>query len=63
MEQFVAAVASGDPTKILSGAAESLETHLIVFAAETSRREGRVERVTATGAAPVVVQDLPERNA
>ena len=45
MEQFVAAVATNDPTKILSGAAESLETHLIVFAAETSRREGRVERV------------------
>jgi hypothetical protein len=42
MASFVAAVARNDPGRILSGPAESLETHLMVFAAETARREGRV---------------------
>jgi len=42
MERFVAAVAAGDPTLISTGAAESLETHLMVFAAEEARRDGRV---------------------
>ena len=42
MARFVAAVASGDRTQILSGPAESLESHLMVFAAEQARRDGRV---------------------
>lgn len=42
MEEFVAAVATGDPSRIKSGPAEALETHLMVFAAERSRRAGRV---------------------
>ena len=42
MSSFVAAVASNDPTKILSGPEEALETHLMVFAAEKARRENRV---------------------
>jgi predicted dehydrogenase len=42
MASFVAAVAGNDPSRILSGPAESLETHLMVFAAEAARREGRV---------------------
>ncbi|HET8845795.1 MAG TPA: Gfo/Idh/MocA family oxidoreductase [Ktedonobacteraceae bacterium] len=42
MEHFVTAVANRDPDAILSGPAESLETHLTVFAAERSRREGLV---------------------
>lgn len=42
MEAFVAAIATGDARRILSGPAESLETHLMVFAAETARRDGRV---------------------
>lgn len=42
MEAFVSAVASGDPSLILSGPQESLESHLMVFAAEQARREGRV---------------------
>jgi predicted dehydrogenase len=42
MERFVAAVAAGDPAAIRSGPAESLETHLMGFAAEEARREGRV---------------------
>ena len=45
MEAFVGAVASGDRTRILSGPAESLETHLMVFAAEASRREGATRPV------------------
>ncbi len=45
MEQFVAAVALGDPSRIRSGPTDSLETHLMVFAAEESRREGRMVRV------------------
>lgn len=46
MAQFVAAIATGDPGKILSGPEESLETHLMVFAADTARREGRVVEVS-----------------
>jgi len=39
---FIAALAERDPSKILTGPAETLETHLMVFAAEESRREGTV---------------------
>jgi len=42
MRAFVDAVASNDPRHILSGPSEILESHLMVFAAETSRRENRV---------------------
>lgn len=46
MSAFVDAVRSGDPSFILSGPAETLETHLMVFAAETSRRQGSVVQLT-----------------
>lgn len=46
MQQFVAAVANNDPTKVLSGPKETLETHLTVFAAEQSRLEKKVVDVT-----------------
>jgi len=39
MQRFVAAVASGDRSLILSGPDETLESHLIVFAAEEARRQ------------------------
>ncbi|THF86760.1 Gfo/Idh/MocA family oxidoreductase [Deinococcus sp. KSM4-11] len=39
---FLAAVAAGDPSLILSGPLETLESHTMVFAAERSRREGQV---------------------
>jgi predicted dehydrogenase len=42
MDQFVDAVGALDPRRVLSGPDESLETHLMVFAAEEARREGRV---------------------
>ncbi|MCK4276926.1 MAG: gfo/Idh/MocA family oxidoreductase, partial [Phycisphaerae bacterium] len=42
---FIAAVAASDQSKILSGPAETLETHLMVFAAEQARRENRVVEV------------------
>lgn len=42
MERFIAAVANRDPSLILSGPEETLESHLAVFAAEQARREGRV---------------------
>jgi predicted dehydrogenase len=45
IERFVAAVANRDPGRILSGPAESLETHLTVFAAEQARHEGRVVQI------------------
>jgi len=47
MQAFVAAIAHDDPTRILSGARETLETHLTVFAAETARRENRVVSLNA----------------
>jgi len=40
MERFVAAVASRDASLILSGARETLETHLTTFIAEQSRLQG-----------------------
>jgi len=42
MEAFLGAMASGDPSGVLSNAATSLESHLIAFAAEKARLEGRV---------------------
>ncbi len=46
MQRFVAAVATNDPGQILSGPDETLETHLMVFAAEAARHERRVVDVT-----------------
>ncbi len=46
LRAFLYAAAKGDTSQILSGAEETLETHLTVFAAETSRREGRTVEVT-----------------
>jgi predicted dehydrogenase len=42
MQHFVRALATNDPSHILSGPQETLETHLMVFAAERARRENRV---------------------
>jgi hypothetical protein len=42
MDSFISAVAHNDPSQILSGPRETLESHLMVFAAEKSRRTGRV---------------------
>ncbi|MBB5375633.1 putative dehydrogenase [Deinococcus metalli] len=42
MKAFLAAVAHDDPSLILSGPQETLESHLMVFAAERARHEGRV---------------------
>lgn len=42
MGAFVRAVAENDPSAILSGPEETLESHLMVFAAERARRENRV---------------------
>lgn len=47
MEAFVAAVDHRDQSRILSGPDETLESHLIVFAAERARRERRVVPITA----------------
>ena len=41
LDAFLDAVADNDPSKILSGPDETLQTHRIVFAAETARRENR----------------------
>ena len=46
MQRFVTALSTGDRSQILSGPDETLETHLMVFAAEAARREGRVAPVT-----------------
>lgn len=39
MHSFVEAVTHNDPSKVLSGADESLETHRMVFAAERARKD------------------------
>jgi len=40
-EAFLGAIADNDPSRIVTGAEETLATHLAVFAAEQSRKEGR----------------------
>jgi len=45
LKAFMYTVATGDTSRILSGAQETLETHLTVFAAEQSRREGKMVEV------------------
>ena len=47
MAAFLAAVGDNDPSRILSGPQETLETHLAVFTAERARRNGTVEMVEA----------------
>jgi predicted dehydrogenase len=42
MSSFVSAVQNNDPALILSGPEESLESHLMVFAAEKARHENRI---------------------
>jgi predicted dehydrogenase len=42
MESFLRALETGDRSHILSGPEETLESHLMVFAAERARRERRV---------------------
>ena len=42
MDNFVSALLANDPSRIITGARESLETHLAVFAAEQARRGGVV---------------------
>ena len=42
MQSFFSAVASGNPRQLLSGPAETLESHKMVFAAEQARRERSV---------------------
>ena len=45
VDAFVEAVRTGNGNTLLSGPAESLESHLMAFAAETARLEERVVRV------------------
>jgi len=45
MEAFVSALEKRDPSLILSGPDVSLESHLMVFAAERSRKNGTVEKI------------------
>jgi hypothetical protein len=42
---FLDAVRKGNPAAVKTGPAVSLESHLIVFAAERARKNGRVEAV------------------
>ncbi len=46
MDGVISAVASGDCSHILSGPDETLESHLMVFAAERARKERCVVEVT-----------------
>jgi hypothetical protein len=48
---FVTAVATNDPSVLLSGARESLASHLLVFAAEHARRTGTTVDLAAYAAA------------
>ncbi|CAG0925114.1 unnamed protein product [Notodromas monacha] len=58
MDGFIKAVSKNDPTLVLTGVEESLKSHLLVFAAETARRENRV--VTIQSDPQFFTIDLPE---
>ena len=45
MKDWLAAIRTGDQSRVLTGPDESLETHLTTFAAEKSRLSGKVEPV------------------
>ncbi len=45
MRQFVRAVGTGDTSGILTGPEDSLQSHLMVFAAEESRKTGQVVKI------------------
>ncbi len=45
MRAFVSALTENNPEYILSGASQTLESHLMVFAAENARKQNRVMRV------------------
>jgi predicted dehydrogenase len=45
VRSFIEAVRAGDPAQICTGPEVSLQSHLIVFAAERARQSGRVEPV------------------
>lgn len=45
MQRFIDAVANNDPGRIISGPRETLESHLMVFAAEKARRENKVVEI------------------
>ena len=45
MDAFIRALAENDPSYIVSGVDETLESHLMTFAAEESRRTGQVVRL------------------
>lgn len=47
MENFINAIVTGDRSKLKTQIAKSLEGHLLVFAAEASRREGKIIDVRA----------------
>jgi predicted dehydrogenase len=47
MDDFVAAATAGDPALVPTTPALTLESHRIAFAAEASRREGRVVELNA----------------
>ncbi|KAK3584612.1 hypothetical protein CHS0354_005205 [Potamilus streckersoni] len=49
IETFVSAVAKNDPSLILTGPDDTLASHLLVFAAEKSRKENRVVTMGADG--------------
>jgi len=58
MDAFVTAVATGDPSTILSGPDATLNSHLATFAAEHARRTGTVVSVGPGSAALTGIQSL-----
>lgn len=56
---FVDAIATGDASHIVSGPDETLESHLMVFAAEQARRKGTVVSLCGDGGAtPLEARDF-----
>lgn len=62
MRAFVAALTRGDPDPILSGAQVSLESHLMVFAAEQARRSGTVVSLASPAPGEPPTRATPRAN-
>ena len=62
IENFVEAITAADPSKVIAGINQSLASYMTVFAAEQSRREGRVVSVQMENKSPKFVKQNDNRS-
>lgn len=62
MQAFLAAVAQNNPALILSGPQETLESHLMVFTAESARKSGQVQHINPVDTGSFLASMHPARS-